>query len=62
MKGAEMLKIGERLWNGNIVTTQLAEAYNRATVEIEKRQALGMNVDALLNGRHNLINTPKLPN
>jgi len=51
------LKAGDRLWNGVIVTEQLARAYNSLTERIERCKAEGMTVpENLLNGRHNLIN------
>ena len=50
------LKAGERLWNGAIVTTYLAQAYNKITDRVEAFKAEGRIVpEYLLNGRHNLI-------
>jgi len=52
------LKAGDRLWNGVIVTEQLARAYNSLTERIERFKAEGRTVpENLLNGRHNLINS-----
>lgn len=51
-----MLKTGERLWNGAIVTAELAAAYNAATARIEAFRAAGIPApEWLLNGRHNLL-------
>jgi hypothetical protein len=47
---------GERLWNGRIVTEQLAAAYNRMSAKIASFEQAGRPVpEELLNGRHNLI-------
>lgn len=56
-----MLKAGEKLWNGAIVSPQLAAAYNAATAKIETFEKDGKPVpENLLSGRHNLIaNVPK---
>ena len=52
-----MLKVGEKLWNGRVVTRGLADAYNAATARIEAFQKAGLPVPVqLLNGRHNLLN------
>lgn len=52
-----MLKAGEKLWNGKIVSTQLAAAYNAATAKINAFEKAGLPVpENILNGRHNLIN------
>lgn len=51
-----MLKAGEKLWNGAIVSPQLADAYNAATARIDAFVTAGKPVpENLLNGRHNLI-------
>ena len=51
------LKAGDKLWNGVIVTEQMARAYNSLTERIERFKAEGMAVpEYLLNGRHNIIN------
>lgn len=50
------LRAGERLWNGALVTPQLAAAYNAASERIESFEAQGRPApEQLLNGRHNLI-------
>lgn len=47
---------GARLWNGAIVTPQMAAAYNSASERIERFEAQGRRApDNLLNGRHNII-------
>jgi len=51
-----MLKSGDKLWNGAIVTAQLAAAYNAANAKIEAFEKAGkVAPQNLLNGRHNLI-------
>lgn len=51
-----MLKSGDRLWNGAIVSAHLAEAYNAATARIVAFETEGRTIpDSLLNGRHSLI-------
>ena len=51
-----MLKVGEKLWNGAIVTPELARAYNARQERIEAFRAAGRKVpQELLNGAHNLI-------
>jgi len=50
-----MLKVGEKLWNGRIVTQDFADVYNRLQVNITQKEALGWNVEALKNGSHNLM-------
>ena len=51
-----MLKVGEKLWNGAVVTAHLADAYNRLCDRIAGFEREGLPVpDELLNGRHNLI-------
>ena len=51
-----MLTVGEKLWNGRVVTRQLADAYNSLTARIASFEAAGLPVpEQLLNGRHNLI-------
>lgn len=56
-----MLKAGDKLWNGAVVTPALAAAYNAATLKIEAFRRNGREApDNLLNGRHNLIaNLPR---
>ena len=56
-----MLKAGDKLWNGAIVSKEFAETYNRASETIDAFKAKGWTVpEQLLNGRHNLIaNYPK---
>ena len=52
-----MLNVGEKLWNGRIVTAQLAEAYNSTQARIAGFVAAGLTVpEQLLNGSHNLLN------
>ncbi|PLW76585.1 hypothetical protein C0081_13840 [Cohaesibacter celericrescens] len=47
---------GQRLWNGAIVTPQLAETYNRLQDRIESFRAEGRNVPVeLVNGSHKII-------
>lgn len=51
-----MLVVGERLWNGTIVTKYLADAYNNVSERIRKFEEDGKPVpEYLLNGRHNLL-------
>ena len=51
-----MIQPGERLWNGAIVTTELAAAYNAISAKIAGFEAAGrLAPEELLNGRHNLI-------
>lgn len=51
-----MIQPGERLWNGAIVTKQLAAAYNAISAKIAGFEAIGRPPpEELLNGRHNLI-------
>ena len=52
-----MLNVGEKLWNGVIVTEQLATAYNSIQSRIDGFKRDGRNVPVeLLNGAHNLLN------
>lgn len=52
-----MLTVGEKLWNGAIVTPELARAYNRVQAKIAQYLAAGKPVpENILNGAHNLIN------
>jgi hypothetical protein len=51
-----MLTVGERLWNGALVTPALASAYNAQQAKIARYRAAGLPVpDNILNGAHNLI-------
>ncbi len=51
-----MLTIGEKLWNGAIVTPQLAAAYNAQQAKINAYRKAGKPApDNVLNGAHNLI-------
>ena len=51
-----MLIVGEKLWNGRIVTESLAAAYNALTNKISSFENAGLVVpENLLNARHNLI-------
>lgn len=51
------MKAGEKLWNGQIVSSQLAEAYNSIDAKIKAfEKANKIPPENLLNGRHNLIN------
>lgn len=51
-----MLKEGEQLWNGAIVTRHLAAAYNAIQSRIAQFEEQGLPVpEQLLNGSHNLI-------
>ena len=52
----QLLKPGDRLFSGAIVTQEFAENYNRISMDIEKKDKIGMNTEALKNGRHNLLN------
>lgn len=53
---SDMLKVGEKLWNGAIVTEALVATYNALNLKIEAIEREGRQVpDHLLNGRHNLI-------
>lgn len=50
------MNIGERLWNGAIVTPYLAEAYNALQARMDQFRAEGRPVPLyLLNGAHNLV-------
>ncbi len=50
------LKLGDRLFTGAIVSSRTScDAYNALTQEIAKREAQGLPVESLLNGRHNLF-------
>ena len=54
-----MLKAGDRLWNGVIVTAGLAEAYNSTWERINSFKHEGREApEYLLNGAHNLIAGP----
>jgi hypothetical protein len=51
-----MLTIGERLWNGAIVTPQLAAAYNKRLRMAQAWRDMGRDPPVeLANGLHNLI-------
>lgn len=51
-----MLTVGEKLWNGVIVTAGMAEAYNRECARIEQYEREGRAApENLLNGRHHLM-------
>jgi len=52
----QLLKPGDRLFSGAIVTKEFAENYNRLSIDIEQKEKLGMDTEALKNGRHNLYN------
>ena len=57
-----MLKAGDRLWNGAIVTRGLANAYNALEDKIARFRAAGLPVpEHLLNGAHNLIASAPAP-
>ena len=50
------MKAGDKLWNGKLVSPQLAAAYNAATQRIETFEREGRAPpEELLNGRHNLL-------
>ena len=52
----EHLKADGRLWNGAIVSKQLADAYNTQNDHAHAWLALGKPVpEQILNGRHNLL-------
>ncbi|MBK3745951.1 hypothetical protein G3A39_43170 [Paraburkholderia aspalathi] len=52
-----MIKTGERLWNGAIVSADLARTYNQISAKIDGLIRDGKPApDNLLNGRHNLLN------
>ena len=52
-----MIKTGEELWNGAIVTPYLASAYNAIQARIASFESAGLPPpQELLNGAHNLIN------
>ena len=52
------MNVGDILWNGTIITSQtFADTYNSLSDDIEAKQSIGMSVEALLNGRHNLFNS-----
>lgn len=51
-----MLKAGDKLFSGAIVTAQGAAAYNRASARIASFEREGRPVpERLLNGRHNIL-------
>ncbi len=51
-----MIKAGERLWNGAIVSQDFADVYNRLQERIDGFRRDGKPVpENLLNGSHNLI-------
>lgn len=53
-----MLQVGEKLWNGRIVTADFAAVYNRLQERIEGFRKEGRPVpEYLLNGSHNLMNS-----
>ena len=50
------LVVGEKLWNGVVVSKPLADTYNALSLKIEAIEREGRQVpEHLLNGRHNLI-------
>lgn len=52
-----MIKPGEKLWNGHMVTPQLAAAYNSISERIAAFEATGRAApEELINGRHSLLN------
>lgn len=52
-----MLKAGSRLWNGVIVTADMAAAYNALQTRMDTFRKVSLPVpNHLLNGAHNLIN------
>lgn len=54
------LQIGDRLWNGAIVTAELAAAYNSATQRIEAFEAAGRPAPVeIVNGRFHLLQSPR---
>lgn len=53
-----MIKAGERLWNGAIVTPEFAAVYNAMQSRIQSFKDEGKPVpEYLLNGSHNLMNS-----
>lgn len=55
-----MLNIGDKLWNGAIVTPSLATAYNALQQRIASFEAAGLPAPMeLLNGAHSLIASAK---
>lgn len=46
---------GYRLYTGAIATERFAGDYNRLSDDIDAKRAVGMDVEALLNGRHNMF-------
>lgn len=53
-----MIKAGERLWNGAIVTPDFADVYNAMQSRIQSFKDEGKPVpEYLLNGSHNLMNS-----
>ncbi|WP_406853341.1 hypothetical protein WEU32_06810 [Brevundimonas sp. BH3] len=49
---------GDRLWNGAVVTADLAKAYNAISANIALFESEGRTVpEHLLNGRHNLLSS-----
>lgn len=51
-----MLNVGEKLWNGAIVTEQLAYAYNSRLETVKRFESEGREApEYLINGLHKLI-------
>jgi hypothetical protein len=50
------MKLGDKLFTGKIVTDKtFVDNYNLISEDIEKKEALGWDVEALKNGRHNMF-------
>jgi len=49
------MKAGDILFTGAIATKEFADSYNRMSEEIDKKEKIGMDVEALKNGRHNFF-------
>ena len=51
------MEIGYKLFTGKIVKSEsFVKSYNAISDDIEKKEAIGMNTEALRNGRHNMFN------
>jgi hypothetical protein len=51
------MKLGERLFTGKIVESEsFVKSYNNLSDDIDNKDAIGMDTEALKNGRHNMFN------
>jgi hypothetical protein len=56
-----MMTAGDRLFTGVIIVQSFADTYNQLSEDIAKKDAIGMNTEALKNGRHNLFMAYAMP-